>query len=303
MPKSMTIEPHARGAGAAQPRPRRSGLRQSRPDDFLVVGLGASAGGLDALYKLFDALLPDTGMAFILIQHLDPTHSSMMVGLLAGHTAMPVLEAADGMPIEPDRVYIIPPGAYLSIRNGALRLSNPPERRGARMPFDFFLRSLAEDCGERAVCGVLSGSGADGSAGLTACGTRAGSSSCRSRRRPPTAGMPRSAIMTGAVDLVLPAGEIPAALVKYSRKSADKRRSERQRGAAGAGDGDDAALAGIIDLLRTHTVASISPSTRRARCCARSSGGWRRRRSRTWELSRPRSIKTLTKSSASPRTC
>ena len=88
-----------------------------------MVGIGASAGGLEALNKLFDALPPDTGMAFVLIQHLDPTHKSMMVGLLAGHTAMTVLEAADGMPVERDHVYVIPPGVYLSIRDGALRLT------------------------------------------------------------------------------------------------------------------------------------------------------------------------------------
>src|ERR1700719_5067716 len=90
----MTVKERARNAGRERPG-RSAARRPSRPDDFLVVGLGASSGGLEALYKLFDALPSDTGMAFILVQHLDPTHSSMMVGLLAGHTAMPVLEAAD----------------------------------------------------------------------------------------------------------------------------------------------------------------------------------------------------------------
>src|ERR1700732_537386 len=140
----MTIEARPRGAEKTRLRPGRGASRQreapSRPDDFLVVGLGASAGGLEALNKLFDALPPDTGMAFVLIQHLDPTHSSMMVDLLAGHTAMTVLEAAKGMPIERDHVFVIPPGAYLSIHGGALRLTRPRERHGARMPFDFFLR-------------------------------------------------------------------------------------------------------------------------------------------------------------------
>src|SRR5437588_4503931 len=110
----MTIEARPRGAEKTRPRPGRGASRQreapSRADDFLVVGLGASAGGLEALYKLFDALPSDTGMAFVLIQHLDPTHGGMMVGLLAGHTAMQVSEAADGMPIERDRVYVFPPG-------------------------------------------------------------------------------------------------------------------------------------------------------------------------------------------------
>src|SRR5690349_11261121 len=133
---SMTVERPVRRSrrrsdrGASQPPPRH--------DDFLVIGIGASAGGLEALYKLFDALPRDPGMAFILILHLEPTHSSMIAELLTSHTAMVVSEAADGMPIEHDRVYVIPPGVYLAIREGVLRLSKPRERHGARMPFDFF---------------------------------------------------------------------------------------------------------------------------------------------------------------------
>ena len=149
-PKTMTVKDRARSAGRRRPG-RGAARHPSRLNDFLVVGLGASSGGLEALYKLFGALPSDTGMAFILVQHLDPTHGSMMVGLLAGHTAMTVSEAADGMPIERDHVYVIPPGVYLSISEGALRLTNPRERHGARMPFDFLLRSLAEECGGRAV--------------------------------------------------------------------------------------------------------------------------------------------------------
>src|SRR5579872_5372267 len=162
----MTTKPRTQ---RARRRPSRDAAsNSSERNDFLVVGVGASAGGLEALYKVFDALPCDTGMAFVLVLHLDPTHGSMMASLLASHTTMTVTEAADGMPVEADRVYIIPPGSYLSIAEGLLRLTNPSERRGARMPFDFFLRSLAQDCGARAVCAVLSGTGADGSIGLTA---------------------------------------------------------------------------------------------------------------------------------------
>ena len=107
-------------------------------------------------------------MAFILVQHLDPTHESMMADLLAGHTSMTVRQATDGMAIERDHLYVIPPGAYLSVADGALRLSQPLARHGARLPFDFLLRSLAEECGDRAVCVILSGTGADGSLGLKA---------------------------------------------------------------------------------------------------------------------------------------
>ena len=90
-------------------------------------------------------------MAFILVQHLDPTHESMMVGLLAGHTSMTVRQAVDGMPIEREYLYVIPPGTYLSVGNGSLHLSQPEARHGARLPFDFLLHSMAEACGPRAI--------------------------------------------------------------------------------------------------------------------------------------------------------
>ena len=154
----MTGQSPRQAEAARPPRRRRSSPRRGSPlgrDSFPVVGLGASAGGLDAFRRLLAALPAGTGMAFILIQHLDPTHASMMVDLLAGHTPMKVQQAADGMPLEREHIYLIPPGAYLSIRGGALRLSEPRERHGARLPFDFFLRSLAEELGERAICVIL----------------------------------------------------------------------------------------------------------------------------------------------------
>ncbi len=171
----------AQGPLQASTAPQRS-RRRSSPgrgsslghDSFPITGLGASAGGLDAARRLFAALPPDSGMAFILIQHLDPTHASMMVDLLAGHTPMKVQQAADGMPLEREHVYLILPGAYLSIRDGALRLSEPRERHGARLPFDFFLRSLAAEVGERAICVILSGTGSNGSLGLKAVKEKGG---------------------------------------------------------------------------------------------------------------------------------
>src|SRR5271163_3590775 len=121
------------------------------PADFPVVGIGASAGGLDACRKLVDALPANIGIAFILIQHLDPTHESMMVDLLAGHTSMTVHQAADGMKLACDQLYVIPPGTYLAVGDGVLRLSQPQARHGARLPFDFLLHSLAEAYGPRSI--------------------------------------------------------------------------------------------------------------------------------------------------------
>jgi two-component system, chemotaxis family, CheB/CheR fusion protein len=144
---------------AERPRWLQSSLSASSRGDFPIVAIGASAGGLDACRKLLDALPAHNGMAFIIVQHLDPSHNSMMVDLLAGHMSMPVLLATDGMKIERERVYVI----YLSVdEKGGLRLSKPLARHGARLPFDFLLNSLAREYGARAVCVVLSGTGADG---------------------------------------------------------------------------------------------------------------------------------------------
>ncbi|MGA9846071.1 MAG: chemotaxis protein CheB, partial [Roseiarcus sp.] len=129
---------------ADRPRWLDRPLSASSSADFPIVAIGASAGGLDACRKLLDALPARNGMAFIIVQHLDPSHDSMMVDLLAGHTSMPVLLATDGMRIERERVYVIPPGVYLAVdEKGALRLSKPQARHGARLPFDFLLNSLA----------------------------------------------------------------------------------------------------------------------------------------------------------------
>ncbi len=239
------------GAPAKRAHQRLSSKRGAAATQgaFPIVGLGASAGGLEAFRKLLDGLAVDSGMAFVLIQHLDPTHQSLMVDLLAGHTKMPVQQAADGMRIERDHVYFIPPGVYLSIGGGALRLSQPRERHGARMPFDFFLRSLAEECGERAICVVLSGTGADGSLGLKAIKERNGLVIAQDPADAGYDGMPRSAIATKAVDLVLPVAKIPEILAKYGSEMYLK----GARNDALARDQAPDGLAEVIEILRTKT--------------------------------------------------
>jgi two-component system CheB/CheR fusion protein len=232
--------------------------------DFAIVGIGASAGGLDACRKLVDALPADSGMAFILVQHLDPTHESMMVDLLAGRTSMTVRQAADGMPIEQEHLYVIPPGTYLSVGNGALHLSQPQARHGARLPFDFLLHSLAQECGARAVCVILSGTGADGSLGLKAVKENGGLVIAQNPDEAGYDGMPRSAIMTGAVDLVLPVAKIPDALVKYDRRMA----LTRTQGGSTRRDKAQDWLPEIIELLRTKTAHDFTlykPGTLRRR--------------------------------------
>ena len=135
---------------------------------FPVVGIGASAGGLDALKKLFAAMPADSGMAFVVVPHLDPAHESLMAPLLAKCTAMPVIEAQDGMRIEVDHVYVIPPNEYLAASSGILYLTKPGVLHGAYASLDFFLRSLALDQHEYAICLILSGTGSSGTLGLKA---------------------------------------------------------------------------------------------------------------------------------------
>jgi two-component system CheB/CheR fusion protein len=221
---------------------------------FAVVGIGASAGGLEACTKLLASLPPGNGLAFIVVQHLDPKHESMMVDLLSEHTTMPVLQATDGMPLRADHVYIIPPAAYLAVKAGILRLSEPEARHGARLPVDFLLRSLAEACGTRAICVILSGTGTDGCLGLKAIKEKCGLVIAQDPAEAGFAGMPRAAIATGAVDLVLRAAEIPAALQRYARRIGQVQTAEM--GAAPAGPEPEAVadwLPDIVDLLRRRT--------------------------------------------------
>ena len=228
--------------------PRSVSPRPSNADKaFHVVGIGASAGGLDASTKLVAALKPKNGMAFVLIQHLDPTHPSMMVELLARHTTMVVLQATDGMSVEKDHLYVIPPGTYLSVCGGVLHLLKPETPHGVRLPFDFFLRSLAKEYGKRAVGVVLSGTGADGSLGLAAIKAGKGLIIAQEPDEAEYDGMPSSAIATGVVDLVLPVAKIPNALEPAGRPSSDV------GPAANSSKAKSDSLPVIIDLLRRNT--------------------------------------------------
>ena len=226
-------------------------LSARKTSEFPVVAIGASAGGLDACRKLLDALPSVNGMAFIIVQHLDPSHDSMMVDLLAGHTSMPVLLATDGMAIECERVYVIPPGVYLSVDDkGALRISKPEARHGARLPFDFLLNSLAREYGARTICVVLSGTGADGSLGLKSVKAKGGLVIAQDMREADYDGMPRSAVATGAVDLVLRAAKIAEALVALERGQVFVVEAPKSPALKSV----EELLPDIIALLRTKTV-------------------------------------------------
>ena len=182
---------------------------------FLIVALGASAGGLAPLKSFFQAMPPDSGMAFVVIQHLDPDRKSMMPELLQQQTSMPVVQVTDGMTVEPNRVHVIAPGTTMTLQEGLLRLQEPEARRGMRLPIDAFFTSLAEAQRRRAAGIVLSGTASDGTEGLRDIKARGGLAIAQDPEEAEHEWMPRSAIATGIVDLVLPVAEMPEALLKY----------------------------------------------------------------------------------------
>ena len=185
--------------------------------DFHVVGIGASAGGLEPLERLFSHLPADTGMAFVVLQHLSPDFKSLMGELLARRTSMPVRLAEHEMPVEPDTVYLLPPMKEMTIKNRQLLLSDKEPRHGLALPIDVFLRSLAQDVGERAVAVILSGSGSDGSRGIQDISRAGGIVLCESPDTAQFNGMPVSAMHTGIVDQVLRPEEIAIAVAALGR--------------------------------------------------------------------------------------
>ena len=185
--------------------------------NFPIVGIGASAGGLAAFEAFFSAMPADTdpGMAFVLVQHLAPDHKSILTDLIRCYTRMQVTEVEDGMVVQPNCTYIIPPGRDMAFLNGTLQLLEPLSPRGQRLPIDFFFRSLAQDQRERAICIVLSGTGSDGALGLRAIKGEGGMTMVQNPESSEYDGMPRSAIATGLVDYELPPAEMPIQLLAY----------------------------------------------------------------------------------------
>src|SRR5579862_3039476 len=185
-------------------------------NEFLIVALGASAGGLEPLETFFRHMPPDAGFAFVIVQHLAPDHPTALPELLARHTAMPVEEAKNRTQVVPDHVYVIPPNATLTIQEGVLRVTPPAEARGVRTPIDAFFGSLADDRSENAVCIMLSGTGTDGTLGLRAIKEHGGMALAQSLESAKYDSILRSAISTGLVDHVLPVEEMPGRIQEYA---------------------------------------------------------------------------------------
>lgn len=209
-----------------------------------IVGIGASAGGVEALEQFFKSMPTDNGMAFVVVTHLPPNRESMLSEILGRTTRMPVVNVRDGAGVEAEHVYVLPAGAILTIRGGQLQLHHTGRTERQRTPIDVFFNSLAEDQGEHAIGVVLSGGGSDGTLGLKAIKESGGLTIAQGSNmtRPRFAEMPSSAVAAGIVDLQLPVEDIPERIIAYVRNWAgfDPERP-------------DAALAGIHTLLRNRT--------------------------------------------------
>jgi two-component system CheB/CheR fusion protein len=217
-------------------------------NSFPIVGIGASAGGLEALTFLLRALPDDTGMGFVVVQHLAPTHESMLTEILSKSTSMPVTEVKDGMMVEPDSMYVIPPNTNMALLHGHLNLMPRKETVGHHMPIDYFLRSLAEDQGGRAIGIILSGTASDGVKGLAAIKSEGGITFAQDPQTAKYDGMPRNAIDAGVVDCVLSPEAIAQELVKVSSHPYVSP-SQIERSRSLLLEGDDA-LSKIFILLR-----------------------------------------------------
>ncbi len=191
---------------------------ESAAQKFPIVALGASAGGLEALQDFFDRMPPDSGMAFMVIQHLSPKGKSLLRDLLQKHTLMMVANAEEQMRVEPNCVYLNPAGKAVEIINGEFQITEPVKIHGISFLIDHFFRSLAANQGEMAICVVLSGTGSDGSLGLRAIKESGGMTIAQDPEEAKYDGMPRSAIDAGVVDHILPVRSIPGELLNYAKQ-------------------------------------------------------------------------------------
>ncbi len=228
-----------------------------------MVGLGGSAGSIQALGEFFRAMPPRSGMVFVVILHLSPTHESAMVELLSRATEMPVVQAEDGQPVEADHVYVIPPGKFLTSVDGVLRLVEQKHEKGKRVTVDLFFRSLADTHGPHAVAVVLSGADGDGAIGIKRIKERGGLTIAQDPDEAEHASMPQASINTGMVDWVLSVSEMPRRLLQY-RDNALHLRLPPEDGpipalaARDSLDDGEAALREVLLFLRTRTGCDFS---------------------------------------------
>jgi len=227
---------------------RKTGAGSSAGQLFPIVGIGTSAGGLEALEHFLSHVPANSGMAFVIIQHLDPTRKGIMPELLQRTTGMKVYQVRDRTTVLPNCVYVIPPNKDMSILHGVLHLLEPASPRGLRLPIDFFLRSLAQDRLEQSIAVILSGMGSDGTLGLRTVKEKGGVVLVQDPASAKFDGMPRSAIDTGLVDIVAPVDDLPGRILAYLKRTP----LETTPGQA-LEEKTESALEKAIILLRAHT--------------------------------------------------
>ncbi|HTM46779.1 MAG TPA: chemotaxis protein CheB, partial [Polyangiaceae bacterium] len=215
---------------------------------FPVVGIGASAGGLEALEVFLRKVPAQSGMAYVVVQHLDPNHKGMLIELLQRCSAIPVTQAQDKLKVQPNHVYVIAPGKDMSLLSGELHLLPHVSTRGLNLPIDFFFRSLAEDQQQRAIGVILSGMGSDGTLGLRAIKEKAGATFVQALGSAKFDGMPRSAIESGMADLVAPVEELPEKIIAYCQHALHSKRPD-----VSIEDKAQSTLEKVCLLLRAHT--------------------------------------------------
>ena len=229
-----------------------------------VIAIGASAGGLEACRALLKHLPGDSPAAFILILHLDPTHDSMMVDLLRGHTGLKVVQAAEGMALRPGCLHVIPPGVFLTVAQRKIQLSEPSSGRAVRLPFDVLLQSLAKDAAAQSACIVLSGTGTDGSLGIADIHAAGGLVIAQDPKEAGYPGMPESAIGTGLVAQILPTDQIAAALDRFlSVGAADSeptssKAKRREDTARLAEESDNTSYDDLLSFVGAHAAQDLS---------------------------------------------
>jgi two-component system CheB/CheR fusion protein len=228
-----------------------------------AVGIGASAGGLAAIDEFLAQIPAESGLAYVVVQHLDPTRKAMLVELLRRNISMQVIEAAEAMCLEPDVVYVIPPNCDLTVASGVFHLAPPAQPRGLRLPIDLLFSSLARDQGERAVGVVLSGMGSDGTLGLQAIKSQGGLTLSQSPESAQFDSMPKSAVAAGCVDIVARPADLPGHIL---RVTSDRRVAARSH--SSSDEGNAQALSSILEMLRDrskHDLSEYKPSTLRRR--------------------------------------
>jgi two-component system CheB/CheR fusion protein len=226
------------------------------------VGIGASAGGLAALERFFEHVPPDTGAAYVVIQHSDPERPSAVAGILAQHTPMPCAEVAAGTRLEPDHVYVLPPNTAAGLEGGRVQLATPLPRGRRTLPIDAFFGALGRALGERAVGVILSGSGGDGAAGLREINENGGLVLAQAPETADFDGMPRAAIDTGLVDIVVPVEDMPPRIAGFLSLDAGE-------DAEGEAAGRLPAILALLRLQRGHDFRTYKPGTIRRRVARR----------------------------------